>query len=804
MIAKIGLLVSLLGITTAVAGQSPTPAYQKAVLELSAANVQVSNEAAFSLDSALILASSFRHLNPAPVITERMDELFCTAHGQWMSAVHTDSLIRMLPILQVSDRVQMCMLIGAWYDFQPGVVNYQKALGYLKEAQGDAKRLGRKDWEAQCLCLLSKGCYMLGDTVKGNAYYFALMRDPAFANQEAIRAKASKYAGMYYPFLSQTNHFRLQCLSDALWRYQGLKDTGNQVNILMDLAYMSFASGDAHASQGYALRSLRLQGDWKFANTQYTNDLLTFLYVYKGESDSAINTAFAELATATAMDDIHSIASAEGRIGNIYSHINNYDASLEWYRKALKTQTAMGGDMTLYTTLNGLMDMTGNVGGGTQMLNMLQHVLKKFPPSNATQLQMAYISISDGYWITHNYPEAKHYLLLAWKQEPAMSLTKSGVRNDILDQRMGMIDASLGHYREAKKYLDQAVFRPGSKSGVMLQLNVFFELHLVDSALGDYRSAIQDLFQYIKLQEKVSEDKQSRQMSELSATYQTIQRQKQVEELEAKNRLQIQQNVFTRRLFYGGFAFLGFVIVMLYARYRNNRRKNLQLNAQKKAINEQNLALQQLNQEQTGLLEEKEWLLREIHHRVKNNLQIITSLLVSQSAFLRDQNAVEILLGSQRRVQAMSMIHQKLYNSTNLSSIYMPEYIGELVDYLKESFIIQQKVIFQLEIDNIRLDISKAVPVGLILNEVITNAFKYAFPYSTEDRLIIRLSAVGEWVTLEVHDNGRGLPADFDLTDSHSFGMVLMKGMAEDLEGSFRLESREGTHVVLIFRNLLS
>jgi two-component sensor histidine kinase/tetratricopeptide (TPR) repeat protein len=806
------MLLSFLGIAASALGQTPArqadpttaQADPKTVLELAAANLQVSNQAGFSLDSALILVSGFRQINPAAVITEGFDQRFCSTYGRWLNAAHIHNLIQQLPAFSEADGAQARLLIGAWYDFQPGANNYRKAISFLKDADTLAKRLGLTDVEAQCYCLLSKAWYMLGDTAKGNSYYFTLMRDPSFDRQETIRAKAGNYTGMYYPFLSQTNNFRIHCLADALTRYQQSKDTANQVNTLMNLAYLSFASGDPQACQTYALRSLRLQEAGRFPDTQYTYDLLVFLYVNKGQSDSALHTAFAELDAATETKDEHIFASAENRIGSIYMQINNDDAAIEWYRKALNTQLAIGGDITLYRILDGLMVLTHEIGGEAGMLNTIRNTLQKFPPSNPSQLEQAYFAMSDAYWVIHNYPEARRYIRMAWKLDLISPLTKGGLSNVVLLQRMGMIDIALGDYREAKNYLTMVASKPVSISGMQLQQSIYFYLHEADSALGDYRASIRDLFMYIKAAEKVAEAKQSRQMLDLNVKYQAIQRQKQLQELETKNRLQLQSIAFTTRLFYGGFAFLGFVIVMLYARHRNNRRKNRQLNAQKQAIDEQNLALQELNRGQTQLLEEKEWLLREIHHRVKNNLQIITSLLVSQSEFLRDQNAVEIMLDSQRRVQTMSLIHQKLYNSANLSSIYMPEYIGELVDYLKESFIIRQKVVFHLHIDNLRLDVSKAVPLGLILNEVITNAFKYAFSYSGNDLLTIRLTPAGDWIVLEVQDNGKGLPPDFDLTASNSFGMVLMKGMAEDLEGTFTVESNEGTRVIIRFRNLAS
>lgn len=203
---------------------------------------------------------------------------------------------------------------------------------------------------------------------------------------------------------------------------------------------------------------------------------------------------------------------------------------------------------------------------------------------------------------------------------------------------------------------------------------------------------------YSRLEEKLAGDNQSKQLLALNVKYETLQREKRLQALQAQNELETQQEASTRKLFYGGFVLLGFITLMIYIRYRNNKRKNRQLREQKEEIDQQNATLQQLNNLQTTLLEEKEWLLREIHHRVKNNLQIITSLLASQSEYLRDPAALAVMLESQHRVEAMSLIHQKLYNSGDLNSIYMPEYISELVNYLRDSFEMKQKVLFDLEI----------------------------------------------------------------------------------------------------------
>jgi two-component sensor histidine kinase len=126
-------------------------------------------------------------------------------------------------------------------------------------------------------------------------------------------------------------------------------------------------------------------------------------------------------------------------------------------------------------------------------------------------------------------------------------------------------------------------------------------------------------------------------------------------------------------------------------------------------------------------LTEKEWLLKEIHHRVKNNLQVVMSLLDSQADFLQDKVALSAIQESQHRVQAMALIHQKLYQSESLARIPMRSYIEEVVAYLNDSYSRYQPIGFDLSVDDIELDVTLAVPLGLIINEAITNAFNMHF-----------------------------------------------------------------------------
>lgn len=205
------------------------------------------------------------------------------------------------------------------------------------------------------------------------------------------------------------------------------------------------------------------------------------------------------------------------------------------------------------------------------------------------------------------------------------------------------------------------------------------------------------------------------------------------------------------------------------------------------------------NESLRHLVEEKEWLLKEIHHRVKNNLQTVVSLLESQSHYL-EKDALMAIQNSQHRVYAMSLIHQKLYGPESPTTIKMSAYLPELVNYLSDSFNIKQRIKFSLHIDEIELDVSQAIPLGLILNEAITNAIKYAFSSRDDNQIVISMKFVEkDRIELVISDNGRGLPDSLQTNKNGTLGLKLIKGLTEDINGSLSIKSMEGTHITISF-----
>jgi len=203
-------------------------------------------------------------------------------------------------------------------------------------------------------------------------------------------------------------------------------------------------------------------------------------------------------------------------------------------------------------------------------------------------------------------------------------------------------------------------------------------------------------------------------------------------------------------------------------------------------------------------LKEKEMLLKEIHHRVKNNLLVVSNLLEFQADYTEDPAIIQLLQDSQNRIYSMALIHEKLYRSTNLAKINFGEYLQDLVDNLFDSYKVwDQQIQFELDLDPIFLNIETAHPCSLVVNELLSNALKHAFPGRRSGKIWIALSErENQEITLTVKDNGIGFPEALDFRNTESLGMELVCTLTEQLEGTIELKREKGTCFELTFTEL--
>lgn len=372
-------------------------------------------------------------------------------------------------------------------------------------------------------------------------------------------------------------------------------------------------------------------------------------------------------------------------------------------------------------------------------------------------------------------------------------------------------------YLATRQYALAAIYiRKEAQLGIVsspkYRKSAYYHQYRLDSARGDYKLALASLMRYIKLTDSFYTETSSRQIKQLDVEYETVEKEhaieiesKNIEILQSQTRLQesrLKQAALIRSVSFGAILLLLVVVGLIFSRYQIKQR-------QKKEIDEKNTQLQQLVAEKDDLLDTKEWLLKELHHRVKNNLQVMMSLQELQARNLTSDEALTAVHDSSNRLYAMSLIHQKLYKADGPDLINMRQYIGELVRHLADAFAPAKPIRLETDLTaDIELDVTQAIPVGLILNEAITNVFKYAFTGRPADSsgaippptLRIALYHIGQKeIELMIKDNGRGYAAAQDKNQRRSVGFSLMEALAEELEGNLKVLNEAGLTILLRF-----
>lgn len=502
------------------------------------------------------------------------------------------------------------------------------------------------------------------------------------------------------------------------------------------------------------------------------------------------------------------------------SLLKRYDRQLYFLNKALpiaRKQEKLNNDSTMVAQVLGNMVVSKLAQAKpAEAIAYLKKIGDRYPHDNLGWRHFINKYYLQAYTEDHQFKPAARYYQLVVKQTAELDpfhAHQTTNYNAIIKYLTATKQFDLAY-----KYLKLNDTACRKNSQVDLLARNYLNWFQADSLKGDFKMAIRH-FQLAKvITDSLLNTKKASQLADLQVSYQSEKKDEKIRSNAQKILLLNKQAQYQqvsllhqktiRNVTLGGVVMLLLLLGVSYNRYLLKQRTNIQLEAQQDRINTANTSLQHLNDSLQTLLGEKEWLLKEIHHRVKNNLQIVISLLNSQSAYLENQDAIDAIRNSQNRMHAMSLIHQKLYQSANLATIDMSVYIRELVDYLGDSFKQEKRVSMNLMISPLMLDVSQAVPLGLILNEAISNAIKYAFKDSKSGRIDILLEPVNDQndllnnkkYLLCIADNGAGLPDGFDPYNTSSLGMSLMQGLSQQLEGDFVLQNKDGLRVCVTFK----
>ncbi|MCF6404593.1 ATP-binding protein [Chitinophaga filiformis] len=543
-------------------------------------------------------------------------------------------------------------------------------------------------------------------------------------------------------------------------------------------------------------------------------------------------------------------------LGNLYSVLGEYDKSLELIDLALKEAEQKSDFDYYWYFLNYRTNTMLNMDRAKDALPIIQEALFRHPPESAYSRAWAALIQGKIYVSLKEYGPAKISLLQALElsRDSTISNARQKVFRNGSYKSMADTYFAVGDWKTAGEYIDK-LLQPSAFSTAGGIADVHLLAFKIDSARGDFQSAMLHLQKNKSITDSLNALSRFRQIEELQLQYKTEKimqdvklKQQTILLLENRQALQFKEyeesrlkflieskdkenslltlsaeaaekdkNIllskqsimqlqadnasrkarlesanFTRNITFGFVFLLALIVVLLYRQFRSKQ-------AATKIIGKKNEVLQHLVQEKEGLLEEKDWLLKEVHHRVKNNLQTVVSLLESQSVYL-DNKALQANQDSRNRVYAMSLVHQKLYQSENIASIQIDTYLKELVEHLREG-IGNENIYFKLQLSPVKLDVSQAIPLGLILNEAITNAIKHAFPDSATDRIIsvnLQMDEAGR-LCLTIQDNGIGFPENIANGNPFSLGLKLMKGLTGDIMGDFAIRSENGTMITINF-----
>src|SRR5665213_2843138 len=368
------------------------------------------------------------------------------------------------------------------------------------------------------------------------------------------------------------------------------------------------------------------------------------------------------------------------------------------------------------------------------------------------------------------YPEAiKDY-------EAASAIAKKSNYSNAISAtiaNLGEVNLLMGNYKQALPYQLETVRLQEQDSDLSNLTENYLHVSNIYEHLGDYKLALAYHKKALLIRDSIASVKSDEAMTDMLTKYQTQKKEatilSQQKEISEQNKIQ---------WLGAGVVFLMAAFIIFGIITYRTRAKRSRLLAAKNA--------------------ENELLLKEIHHRVKNNLEVVSSLLALQSAQIDDPNTKEAMLEGQNRVHSIGIVHQKLYQGTNLGAIEMKDYFLNLSESILDSFGAEERVKIELAMEKLDVDIDTAVPLGLIVNELLTNTLKYAFPKGRKGNVLIRLEKIPNGILhLEVSDNGVGKSG---VVHGTGFGDQLISLLTRQLSGKMYEEIKNGTSVFFDFK----
>jgi two-component sensor histidine kinase len=566
-------------------------------------------------------------------------------------------------------------------------------------------------------------------------------------NNQKLLGHALNEVGEVYDM--KGNHLKAkEHLFIALHIFSVTHDSEWIVTVQKNLGLSNYYQGKLDSSMYWNIEALKIED--KLKNKESIADIYNNMGMSEALSDQkskGIEFFQKSYKLYLEAEDFYSAANTMNNIGETYCDLKEYDSAIFHINKALKIATA-----------------------------------HNIP----VQIRTSWVELGFCYNALKNYNEALRY----FKKVEADPETKQDIY-DYINLLLGMSETYLGlkNYKKAIELSTKGISQKSVADNNYYDTFSRFYKILSESyeKVGEYTKALFFYKNYKLLSDSLLNEKNTTNMNELSAKFEFQQKQQQIDLLQKENLVKdysIQKSKASVFLYLTALCFSALVIIALLVFYLNKRKTT-------RTLKEKNALI-------SASLKERDVLLKEIHHRVKNNLQVINSLLNLQSKKMEDPTALEAIKEAKNRIKTMALIHQSLYSDKDLTNINTKEYVESLIHSLFVSYKINiTEIDLITDVDSIPMEVDTLVSLGLIINELISNALKYAFENANKGRLEVNLKKTEENIILEVNDNGIGLPADWNKKTT-SIGYQIINSFIKKVNGKINIDGTDGTRVQII------
>jgi len=721
-------------------------------------------------------------------------------YGQGAADPMPDSLVRILKGSQSSrEQVYALFSLAEYYIFRPGEIreDLSRADMYLEQV---APKIKNESVEIQGFYLL------LRSFLARERHQYKAGKELAIRSIDILGKGTNKiYLGRGYWGLSEYYKYdiegelveKIRLVELACQAYAQTEDKIRYANTLMFLADLCLLNQERIRSEKLLNQALNIYTSKGYTRLSGIYVLYSRVYEEEGNFEKSLQYCSLAIKDAKAANDTGmALCQIYNRTGMTLMKLKEYANAMPYFQDAFGISQKNDDISALLYITHNIVVCYLNENKPKEALQFLKKISAKYaaqvPGDKAGILLFSYMKI---YLSMRKYALAELYgnqILTFIKKHPPALIDLHNFYASLVK-----IYLETNQYNSAVFFiaqLDSLAQKSRKPARIATILDLRFRL---DTALRNYKAAVANLIDYQKISDSIFNEESIRQIKQLEIEYETEKARNDLkirdqDILVLKQRNELQKTTTNRANLARNFTIAGAIVSILvsiafYRQYRLKQKRSA-------IIARQNEQLHQM-------VSEKEWLVREIHDRVKNNFHIVASLLDIQSSYLKNEAALSAVRETQSRIHSMSLIHQKLYQTDKFSLVYMPEYLCEIVDYLRDSFGMREQVKFHLEIGQIKLNHAIAITLGLIVNEAVTNSIKYAFKNVEVGEILLSLKHITpSELELNIFDNGIGIQTDFSGSMGGSMGMDLLYGLTNDIGGSLTIVSDNGTRISIVFK----